>query len=432
MFDAAGGKVGSEILVNTATTGTQDAPQITALPDGRFVITWGDQSQGVGGASGDSSSYAVKAQVFDGSGGKVGSEILVNTATAGVQYAPQITTLSDGSFVITWQDLSHGVGGATGDTSGLAIKAQVYSFGSAPTGADNTITTDEDTGHTFSASEFGFADADGDTFAAVRIDSLPSDGSLELNGTAVVAGDEIDAADIGQLVFTPGADENGTGYTSFTFSVKDSSGSFDATSRTITFDVTAVDDPPTGADNTITTDEDTAYTFSASDFGFSDVDSDTFAAVRIDSVPGAGSLELNGVAVANGDVVDAADIGLLVFTPGADDNGSGYASFTFSVKDSAGTFDTTPRTITVDVTPVDDPPTGADKTITTNEDTAHIFSASDFGFSDVDGDTLAAVRIDTVPGAGSLTLNGVAVAATDVVAATDIGLLVFTPGADDN
>ncbi|MCB1490066.1 MAG: cadherin domain-containing protein, partial [Bauldia sp.] len=181
-------------------------------------------------------------------------------------------------------------------------------------------------------------------------------GSLTLNGVAVAATDVVAATDIGLLVFTPGADDNGSGYASFTFSVKDSAGTFDTTPRTITLDVTPVDDPPTGADKTITTDEDTAHTFAASDFGFADVDGDTLAAVRIDTVPGAGSLTLNGVAVAATDVVAATDIGLLVFTPGADDNGSGYASFTFSVKDSAGTFDTTPRTITFDVTPVNDAP----------------------------------------------------------------------------
>ena len=46
-------KVGSEILVNTATVNTQDDAQITALTNGGFVVTWGDFSHGVGGAAGD-------------------------------------------------------------------------------------------------------------------------------------------------------------------------------------------------------------------------------------------------------------------------------------------------------------------------------------------------------------------------------------------
>ena len=44
-------RVGGEILVNTATAGLQESPQITALANGGFVVTWYDGSQGVGGAT---------------------------------------------------------------------------------------------------------------------------------------------------------------------------------------------------------------------------------------------------------------------------------------------------------------------------------------------------------------------------------------------
>ena len=52
------------------------------------MVTWSDFSLGVGGATGDSSVSAVKAQVFDADGAMVGSEILVNTATANTQDFP--------------------------------------------------------------------------------------------------------------------------------------------------------------------------------------------------------------------------------------------------------------------------------------------------------------------------------------------------------
>ena len=79
-------------------------PQITALSNGGFVVTWRDNSLGVGGATGDSSSSAVKAQVFAADGTRVGSELLVNTATANDQDDPQITALANGGFVVTWED----------------------------------------------------------------------------------------------------------------------------------------------------------------------------------------------------------------------------------------------------------------------------------------------------------------------------------------
>ena len=44
----------------------------------------------------------------------------------------------------------------------------------------------------------------------------------------------------------------------------------DPTPNTITVNVTAVNDAPAGTDKTVTTLEDTAYTFAVADFGFSD------------------------------------------------------------------------------------------------------------------------------------------------------------------
>jgi hypothetical protein len=132
LFAADGTRVGSELLVNTATASFQENQEIAALSQGGFVVTWVDESAGVGGATGDSSELAVKAQVFLGDGTRVGSELLINTATAGVQEDMQIVPLSNGGFVVTWEDSSLGVGGAPGDTSGTAIKAQVFAVSSSP------------------------------------------------------------------------------------------------------------------------------------------------------------------------------------------------------------------------------------------------------------------------------------------------------------
>src|SRR5690606_24336164 len=114
----------------------------------------------------------------------------------------------------------------------------------------------------FGAADFGFSDADaGQTLAAVRIDSLPVAGTLALGGVAVVAGQLIDAAQLAQLVFTPAADANGTGYASFTFSVQDSAGAFDAAPNTITLDVTPMGDAAViGGDASGVVEEDTALT----------------------------------------------------------------------------------------------------------------------------------------------------------------------------
>ncbi|HBL43668.1 MAG TPA: hypothetical protein DDZ90_09780, partial [Planctomycetaceae bacterium] len=85
--------------------------------------------------------------------------------------------------------------------------------------------------------------------------------------------------DAGNLTFSPVTNANGTAYDSFGFVVSD--GILESPSAsTMTIDVTSVNDAPIASGNTVTTDEDTPYVFSASDFNFSDIDGDSLASVR--------------------------------------------------------------------------------------------------------------------------------------------------------
>jgi len=138
-----------------------------------------------------------------------------------------------------------------------------------------------------------------------------------------------------------------------------------------------VNDAPLGTDTTVTTNEDTAHAFTTADFGFTDATdagAHTLLAVKITTLPGAGTLRNNGVDVTAGQSVAVADItgGLLVFTPVANANGATYATFTFHVQDNGGTanggvdLDGSPNTMTVAVTAVNDVPSftkGADQTV---------------------------------------------------------------------
>ena len=117
--------------------------------------------------------------------------------------------------------------------------------------------------------------------------------------------------------------------------------------------------PPSGSDGTASTDEDTARALTVADFGFADSNAgDALGAVRVDTLPAAGTLTLSSVAVTAGQVVTRADLdaGKLVFTPAANANGAAYGSFTFSVADQTNTFDLTTNTLTLDVTAVNDAP----------------------------------------------------------------------------
>ena len=85
MFAANGTTVGREILVNTATAAVRN-PQITALSNGGFVVTWQDDSLGVGGDRGHHQHCREGAGVRGPSRrGAVGPELLVNTATRAIR-----------------------------------------------------------------------------------------------------------------------------------------------------------------------------------------------------------------------------------------------------------------------------------------------------------------------------------------------------------
>ena len=612
------------------------APEAVALPDDGTVSDEGGtvtlDGSGSGGAWGTNVTYGW-ALTEPASGVTFDDDTSV-TPKVTVPSLPEDTELT---FTLTVT----GRGGTDGILPGTdTAKVRVTrADNTAPTASDSSVTTNEDTAHLFAASDFNFDDTDtDDTLASVTVVTLPAAGALELNSTAVTAGRVVAAADIVTLVFTPAQDANGTSYASFTFRVSDgteesaadysmtvnvtavndaatgkptiegtaqagetlmagTSGIMDAdglpssftyqwvrvdsdgtsneidigsnsdtytlmaddvgkkvkvkvtftdnggTTETVTSDaypasgtIVAANTAPTATDSLVTTNEDTAHHFAASEFNFEDTDTDdTLASVTVVTLPAAGALELNSTAVTAGRVVAAADIVTLVFTPAQDANGTSYASFTFRVSDgteesaadysmtvnvtavndaatgkptiegtaqagetlTAGTSgimdadglpssftyqwvrvdsdgtsneidigsnsDTytlmaddvgkkvkvkvtftdnggTTETVTSDAYPAsgtivaaNTAPTATDSSVTTNEDTAHLFAASEFNFDDTDtDDTLASVTVVTLPAAGALELNSTAVTAGRVVAAADIVTLVFTPAQDAN
>jgi len=111
----------------------------------------------------------------------------------------------------------------------------------------------------------------------VRIDtlSLATGSTLRLSGADVTAAQVIVTADITKLVFTPAANASGTSYASFTFSVRDTNGpAYDPSSKTMTIDVTAVNDAPVAVDEEFNTQQDTARSFTQAQLKGNDTDAD--------------------------------------------------------------------------------------------------------------------------------------------------------------
>ncbi|MFZ5521161.1 MAG: tandem-95 repeat protein [Pseudomonadota bacterium] len=411
--DDAGTFGASPNTFTLSVTPVNDAPVITdpaADPlTGNYAVTTLEDTPVSGrivasDADGDRLTYVIESGVSHGS-------LLLNTVTGAWTYTPSANYNGPDSFAIAVFDRS---GAKTVST----VSVGVTPVNDLPSSADVSRTVAEDTSYTLTPADFAFNDADaGASLQGVRIDTLPTAGTLLLNGVALAAGTVVSAADIaaGKLVFQPVADANGSPYGAFTFSVQDDAGSFGASPNTFTLSVTPVNDAPVTSDwtHTVAEDQSVSGQVVATDF---DYDRLTYS---IKTGVSHGSLLLNTVT------------GTYTYTPAQ--NYSGTDRFTIAVSDGKG--GTVDSVITINVTPVNDLPSSADVSRTVAEDTSYTLTPADFAFNDADaGASLQGVRIDTLPTAGTLLLNGVALAAGTVVSAADIaaGKLVFQPVADAN
>ncbi len=83
-------KIGDVFNVNTSTAGTQFAPAISALDNGGFVVAW------------DFVGSSIVGQLYDDQAFRSGGEFVISTTNNNAQFAPDIATLTDGTFVVTW------------------------------------------------------------------------------------------------------------------------------------------------------------------------------------------------------------------------------------------------------------------------------------------------------------------------------------------
>ena len=359
----------------------------------------------------------------------------------------------------------------------------------APTSENKTVTIDQDSAYTFSASDFTFNDTDdSDTLSSVTIVTLPAAGTLALNGVAVTEVQSIPAASLGNLVFTPAAGGSGTGYASFTFKVSDGT-DLSTAAYTMSIDVTAA--APTGGlvSNTgqahdaspninhsaaqqfstgseaagynlasvgywiVTKDNNSALTVTlrASVSGTPDVPGDvvhTFTSptlvadsLNVFTAPEeatlsadtdyflvmeetAGAITMRATASAAEDTdshtgFSIADTRLWCNAPCGSSSWNSVSGSALQIIVDGGVASAAPNAA----------PTSENKTVTVAQDSAYTFSASDFTFNDTDGsDTLSSVTIVTLPAAGTLALNGVAVTLNQSISASFLAQPAVPPG----
>ena len=120
LFDANGQKVGEQFLVNTEDQGQQLHGSVAALEGGGYVVTWVDtESSGFSGAG-------IKAQLLNAAGAKIGSEFLVNTSSSSSVFsAPRIAVAASGDFVVTWADGGDHIKAQFFDSTGARIGSEI-------------------------------------------------------------------------------------------------------------------------------------------------------------------------------------------------------------------------------------------------------------------------------------------------------------------
>lgn len=105
-----GSMIGREFRINSTTLGTQVESSVAALEGGGFVVLFTYRG----------TSANVLGQVFDSRGNKLGNEFAVDSPAGG--YNSSVCALANGGFVVVFQNE---VGGA-GDKSGRAVRGQAF------------------------------------------------------------------------------------------------------------------------------------------------------------------------------------------------------------------------------------------------------------------------------------------------------------------
>ncbi|MBV8685614.1 MAG: tandem-95 repeat protein [Alphaproteobacteria bacterium] len=437
----------NEDAANTAVTGLSIADVDAALaPNGIYEVT-------LSSTHGTLTLTTLTGLTFTAGSGTANTTMTfngkladINTALATAKYSPdsnyngpaQISFQATDSFNGT---VATGTGSASNASKNIAVT--VNSVNDAPSGTDDSSPTVEGTTYTFQSTDFtdGYSDpVENDAFKAVIITTLPSVGTLKLNGVAISAGSTVTLSDLTGGLFTYDAPLGSGGqHPTFTFQVQDTGGianggvDTDPTPNTYTMDIAVGNVAPVlDLDGNDSSAVGTGFSSSYSEGGAAAAIADTDLTIT-DSDPGddivsaivtitnpvtgdvlnVGSLpagitldgsstatvvKLVGIAGTSASDFETA-IKSITFSSTSDDPTSHGANLSRSVTVvvSDGVANSNTATATIAVSDDNDAPSGTSATITAVEDTFRVLSASDFGGSDVDG-SIASVTISGVTG----------------------------------
>ena len=484
-LDSTGQPIGNEFIINSTTTSVQTEPSVTTLSDGSMVVVWRSYTGNV----------EIIGRRLDADGNPVGNEFDISIEnSSGRHDTPQVAALNDGGFVVVW-DNDAGYNYQTGTNEiGSRIRAQRFNASNSKVGSEIAVTgsstlddatlydvtglsnggfvvtTAEEGAKVYSASGYPIktiasssdphvADLDNGGFVLVRDGSSGLIGQIYDNNGNLVQDDFTitgSARDVDVVTYPDGSfavsweasDASGTGvyvrrfnsdgtpkeeaflantYTSSTQEdaqlAVNSSGDLavvwesngqdgssygiyggvvsqgideydiqitatDTAGESVSADINLLVSEPEIA---INLSEDSAYSLNLNHFRANAFADETLQDVQVTKLPTVGSLTLNGAAVTVDQTIAVADIPNLTFTPATDESGEAYDSAEFKVNYSSHT--DISQTLVFNVTEVNDTPILIDEQIASSlaASTSDNFSytVSLDAFSDADtADTL--------------------------------------------
>jgi len=125
-FDDARSRVGAPVLIGAGDGLEQNRPKVATLTGGDFVVTWQTGTVANG--------YDIYQQRFSSNGTARGAAQLVSQYTTGTQEAPNIAALADGGWVITWStgaEVAHRYYNASSETMGPDLRVVTRSGSSS-------------------------------------------------------------------------------------------------------------------------------------------------------------------------------------------------------------------------------------------------------------------------------------------------------------
>jgi hypothetical protein len=165
---------GAESLVNTTTLGSQSGSQAALLSDGRYVVVWEDP-----GSPSD-----LRFQIFNTDGSKSGSEHVIASSST-MNGLPTVAGLADGGFVVAFDRFtsesrsSYTVAAARFDAGGVQIATDVIVESTQTRGAYSPQVTAVSSGYAIAYSAFA------NVYDAVTVKVYDSSNTLKASANSL-------------------------------------------------------------------------------------------------------------------------------------------------------------------------------------------------------------------------------------------------------